>query len=408
MNIDILSPESAPCLYTELLKSTQTGRRHTLPLHQIEGSTYVLDMVKIRENMSILDRVQRESGCEVLLALKGFSTYCAFDEMRPYLAGCCASGLWEARLAREKFGKQVHTYSPAFSDSVIDSIIGYSDHITFNSLSQWNRYRNICREKKSLKCGLRINPECSTGRVPLYDPCAPFSRLGVRAEELALAGEKVWKGISGLHCHTLCQQTTEPLELTLRRIEEKFGAWLGRLEWFNFGGGHHITREDYDVDHLISLVKEFSERWQLKVYLEPGEAHVLDAGCLVASVLDVIHNGMDIAILDVSATSHMPDVLEMPYRPPVTNSGNPGEFRYTYRLGSPSCLSGDIIGDYSFKKPLKVGDRIVFEDQAQYTMVKTTNFNGIQHPSIAMWDSETGHYEVSRQFTYDDFVSRLG
>ncbi len=381
---------------------------HDLPLEKIEGSSYVIDLAKIRYNMRILDRVQKEAGCEILLALKGFSTIAVFPEMRQWLAGCCASGLWEARLAREEFGKQVHTYSPGYSPSTFDEILELSDHLTFNSLSQWRTFREVCRAAPAKKVGLRINPECSTGHVPLYDPCAPYSRLGVRAEEIEKAGDEILEGLTGLHSHTLCQQTTEPLELTIRAIEEKFGKWLSRMDWFNFGGGHHITRSDYDVDHLISLVKSFSKRWGLHVFLEPGEAHVINTGYLVTTVLDVINNGMDLAIIDVSATSHMPDILEMPYRPPLRDAGEPGEKPFTYRLGSPSCLAGDVFGDYSFDKPLKVGDNLVFEDQAQYTLVKTSYFNGIQHPAISIWDSETGEFYVTRKFDYSDFLNQKG
>jgi carboxynorspermidine decarboxylase len=381
---------------------------HDLPLEKIEGSSYVIDLARIRHNMRILDRVQKEAGCEILLALKGFSTISVFPEMRPWLAGCCASGLWEARLAREEFGKQVHTYSPGYSPSTFAEIFELSDHLTFNSLSQWRTFREVCLAYPLKKVGLRINPECSTGPVPLYDPCAPFSRLGVRADELEAAGDEIFDGLTGLHSHTLCQQTTEPLELTIRAIEKKFGRWLSQLDWFNFGGGHHITRSDYDVDHLIALVKDFAKRWGLRVYLEPGEAHVINAGYLVTTVLDVIENGMDLAIIDISATSHMPDILEMPYRPPLRDAGEPGEKAFTYRLGSPSCLAGDVFGDYSFDHPLKIGDKLVFEDQAQYTLVKTSYFNGIQHPAISIWDSETGEFYVTRIFDYSDFLNQKG
>lgn len=378
-----------------------------LPFDKIEGSSYVLDLAAIRRNMRILERIQQESGCEILLALKGFSTVAAFDTMRPFLAGCCASGLWEAKLGREHFGKQVHTYSPAYTDRTFGEIAELSDHITFNSVSQWRHFQERCNADDSIKTGLRINPECSTGEVAIYDPCAPFSRLGIRAKEIAEAGPSFLEGITGFHCHTLCQQYSGPLEKTLRAVEENYGDWLGDLEWFNFGGGHNLTHSDYDLEHLISLVKAFSEKWGVHVYLEPGESQVYQTGFLVSTVLDIVHNEMDIAILDVSATSHMPDVLEMPYRAPLKDSGLPNEKNYTYRLGTPSCLAGDIIGDYSFDQPLKIGDRLVFEDQAQYTMVKTTFFNGVQHPSISVWDSETGHFEVAKTFTFEDFLNHL-
>ncbi len=405
MSIDLLSFDSTR---PPLIPAEPDTAPHVLPLDRVDGPTYIIDLEILRRNMAIIDRVQRESGCHALLALKGFSTFAAFDTMRPTLAGCCASGLWEARLGREKFGKQVHSYAPAFSPGDMAEIIDHSDHITFNSVHQWATYRGQCSHKPSLKTGLRINPECSTGSVPLYDPCAPQSRLGVKADQLPLPSDPLLQGITGFHSHTLCQQTTQPLEKTIHAIEERFGRWLPRLDWFNFGGGHHITRSDYDVDHLITLLSDFARKWNLQTYIEPGEAHVYGAGYLVATVLDIVDNDISIAILDVSATSHMPDVLEMPYRPPVTGAGLADEKAFTYRFGSSSCLSGDIVGDYSFDRPLHVGDRIVFEDQAQYTMVKTTFFNGIKHPSIATWDTITGDYQVTRDFTYDDFVSRLG
>ncbi len=358
--------------------------------------------------MQVMQRIQKESGCRVLLALKGFSTFSVFDEMRPYLAGCCASGVWEARLAREKFGGEVHSYSPAFSRADIPEILELSDHVVFNSINQLQQFQDQTIDA-GVEVGLRINPEYSTGSVGMYDPCAAFSRLGARADEIGTThSDSLLRHLSGFHCHTLCQQTSEPLEKTLGVVEERFGKWLPDLKWFNMGGGHHITRPDYDVDHLIQLIRDFQDRWDLRVYLEPGEAHVYDAGYLVANVLDIVENGTRIAILDVSATSHMPDVLEMPYRPPLEGSGLPGEKAHTYRLGSSSCLSGDIIGDYSFTFPLHVGDRLIFSDQAQYTMVKSTFFNGIRHPAIAAWDPDTGKTEVFREFGYDDFVSRLG
>ncbi len=378
-----------------------------LPIQDLPTPCYVIDLVKLRSNMQFLDRIQHRANCNILLALKGFATWSVFEHMSPYLAGCCASGVWEAQLAREKFGREIHAYAPAFTPEDVTELLGFTDHLTFNSLSQWNRFRSEALShprSHEVEFGLRINPQCSTGKVPLYDPCAPHSRLGITAEQLASAD---LNGITGLHCHTLCQQNSTALEFTLAAIEEQFAPWLPKMRWFNMGGGHHITKPDYDADLLVKLVRDFSQRWDLQVYLEPGEAHVVDAGYLVASVLDVIHNGMDIAILDISATAHMPDVLEMPYRPPVSNSGKPGEKPFTYRLGAPTCLSGDVMGDYSFDKPLEPGDRIVFEDQAQYTMVKTTMFNGIKHPAIATWNSETGEVSVVKEFGYEDFRDRL-
>lgn len=376
-------------------------------LQEFPSPCYVLDLAQLRMNMRLLHYIQKEAKCSILLALKGFATWSAFDHMTPFLSGCCASGVWEARLAREKFGGEVHTYAPAFTDEDVHELLQITDHLTFNSLSQWLHFRDqVLTHKRSrhMKFGLRINPEASTSSYALYDPCAPMSRLGIRSSQLKGADVA---GITGFHSHTLCQQGVDALETTLCAIEEKFSSWLPQLQWVNLGGGHHITREDYDVGRLIKVLKRFSRKWNLKVYLEPGEAHVYKAGCLVASVLDIVENGMDIALVDVSATAHMPDVLEMPYRPPLANSGEPGEKPHTYRIGSTTCLSGDIIGDYSFDQPLKAGDRILFEDQAQYTLVKTTMFNGIKHPAVALWDSDLDELRVVREFGYEDYCSRL-
>jgi len=398
-----------PAPKSRQLPATRSLRVDGLPpLVELPSPCFVLDLVKIRRNMRLLDYIQQETGCKILLALKGFSTFSAFPHMKPFLAGCCASGVWEARLGREEFGGEVHTYSPAFAPKDMHEILDLSDHVTFNSLNQWKHYRKqILNHPRGLdvEFGLRINPEHSTGKYAMYDPCAVGSRLGIRAEQLR--GEDL-SGLNGFHCHTLCQQTTIPLEATLRAVEEKFGRWLPQMKWFNMGGGHHITRSDYDVEHLISLVNDFQDRWDLQVYLEPGEAHVLSAGYLIASVLDIVDNDKQIAILDVSATAHMPDVLEMPYTPPLANAGKPGEKAYDYRLAAATCLSGDVIGDYSMDQPLEIGDRIVFRDQAQYTLVKTTTFNGIKHPAIALWDAEEAQLEVVREFGYEDFRSRLG
>lgn len=376
-------------------------------LQEFPSPCYVLDLAQLRKNMRLLNHIQSEANCSILLALKSFATWSAFDQMSPFLSGCCASGVWEARLGREKFGGEVHTYAPAFTDEDVSELLQITDHLTFNSLSQWFHFRTqVLTHKRSrhMKFGLRINPEASTSSYALYDPCAPMSRLGIRSSQLKGAD---MAGITGFHSHTLCQQGVDALETTLHAIEEKFSFWLPQLQWINLGGGHHITREDYDVNRLIKVLKRFSGKWNLKVYLEPGEAHVYKAGYLVASVLDIVENEMDIALVDVSATAHMPDVLEMPYRPPLAGSGEAGEKTHTYRIGSTTCLSGDIIGDYSFDQPLKAGDRILFEDQAQYTLVKTTMFNGIKHPAIALWDPDLGELRVVREFGYEDFRSRL-
>jgi carboxynorspermidine decarboxylase len=360
----------------------------------------------LTRNLEILAGVRERCGARVLLALKAFAMFDQFGLIRRYLDGACASGLYEARLGREEFGKEVHTFSPAYTEEEFGDILGLSDHVIFNSFSQWRRFKPVgMGHAGECKFGLRINPEHSEAAVALYDPCAPMSRLGIRRAEFD--GQDLF-GISGLHFHTLCEQNADALERTLAAVEKRFGDLLPGLEWVNFGGGHHITRRDYDRDLLCRLVSGFREKFGVEVYLEPGEAVALNAGVLVASVQDVVRNETDIAILDVSATCHMPDVLEMPYRPEVAGGAGPGEKPHTYRLAGPSCLAGDVIGDYSFDQPLTVGDRLLFMDMGHYTMVKTTMFNGVKHPAMAVWDPASGGVRVVRRFTYEDFRSRLG
>ncbi|MBR5896622.1 MAG: carboxynorspermidine decarboxylase, partial [Lachnospiraceae bacterium] len=317
-----------------------------------------------------------------------------------YLDGTTASGLYEARLGREEFKGEVHVFSPAYRDDEFDEIVSTVDHIVFNSVAEVNRYRERCAGKS---IGLRVNPECSTQETAIYDPCAPSSRLGTTLENF---DESVLEYIDGLHFHTLCEQGADALEVTLKAFEEKFGKYLNGLKWVNFGGGHHITRDDYDRELLVKLISEFKERYGVEVYLEPGEAIALNAGYLVTKVLDVVHNGMNIAILDTSAACHMPDVLEMPYRPPLFNSGVAGEKAYTYRLSSATCLAGDVIGDYSFDNPIKRGDTLVFEDMAIYSMVKNNTFNGMRLPDIGAIDCD-GQYRIIKSFGYEDFKERL-
>lgn len=375
---------------------------------RVQSPCYVVDEVAIEENLKILARVQSESGAKVLLALKAFSMFSLAPLVMRYLHGVCASGLNEARLGREEFGGEVHTYSAAYRPQDFDQILDLSNHVVFNSFSQWEKYKNKAlatqKEKPHLKFGLRINPEHSEGATPIYDPCAPCSRMGI---PIAAFESQDLTGISGLHFHTLCEQDFAPLERTLDVVEEKFAAYLPDLEWINFGGGHHITRKDYQVDALIERVRQFSRKYNVQVYLEPGEAIALKCGIFVAEVLDTLYNNMPIAILDASATCHMPDVLEMPYRPVITGAGEPDEKAHTYRLGGPSCLAGDVIGDYSFDKPLQTGQRLTFEDMAIYTMVKNTTFNGINLPDIAIWNSKTDALRIVKQFGYADFRDRL-
>ncbi|MDF1579049.1 MAG: carboxynorspermidine decarboxylase [Desulfobulbales bacterium] len=362
---------------------------------------YLVERERIEANCRVLAGVSTRTGCKILLALKGFAMFSLFPLIRQHLDGVCASGLLEARLGREEFGREVHTFSPAFRDEEFDEIAGLSDHLVFNSLSQWRKYR---ARTGGRQVGLRINPEYSEVATPLYNPCAPGSRLGIRAADLA--GHDL-TGIDGLHFHVMCEQGADTLERVLAQVEEKFGHLLPEMKWLNFGGGHHITRPDYDVELLCRLIERFRDRYDLQIYLEPGEAVALNAGVLIASVLDIVNNEINIAILDTSAEAHMPDVLAMPYRPEVIGAGKPGKYHHTYRLAGNTCLAGDVIGDYSFPEPLKPGDRLIFTDMAHYTMVKNTTFNGINLPTIALYDKRCNAVEIVREFGYPDFKSRL-
>ncbi|MEK0286387.1 carboxynorspermidine decarboxylase [Caldifermentibacillus hisashii] len=364
---------------------------------------YVVDEKLLENNLKILNGVMERTGAKIVLAQKAFSLFKLYPLLAKYLNGTTASGLYEARLGYEEMGKENHVFSPAYRDDEMDEIVLICDHIIFNSFSQLEKFKDKVL-KAGKKVGLRINPECSTqdGHA-IYDPCSPGSRLGVTVDQFL---PELLEGVSGLHFHTLCQQNADDLETTLHAVEENFGQWLPQMEWINFGGGHHITREDYDIPLLEKCIKRMQDTYGLEVYLEPGEAVALNAGYLVTTVLDTIKNGIDIAILDTSATCHMPDVLEMPYRPPLFESGEPGEKLYTYRLGGPTCLAGDIIGDYSFDQPLKPGDRLIFGDMAIYTMVKNTTFNGMPLPTIAI-KKKDGDCEIIRQFGYEDFKMRL-
>ncbi|MFA6636420.1 MAG: carboxynorspermidine decarboxylase [Candidatus Omnitrophota bacterium] len=365
---------------------------------------YVVDESLLKKNLEVLSRVQKISGVRIILALKGFAMFSTFPLIKKYLEGVSASSLNEARLGREEFGKEVHVCAPAYREDEFGELLRYADHIVFNSVPQWNRFKEQLKKNPKVKAGLRINPEHSEVRVPLYDPCSPGSRLGITLKEFAMAD---LDGITGLHFHTLCELNSDSLERTLEVFENKFANVIGKMEWVNFGGGHHITRHDYDVDRLCGAIKKFREKYPVTVYLEPGEAIALNTGYLVSSVLDVMRNEIDIAILDTSAAAHMPDVLEMPYRPEIQGAGKPGEFEYTYRLGGMSCLAGDIIGDYSFKEPLKPGDRLVFLDMAHYTMVKNNTFNGVALPSIGIYYPEKNETRIVRKFDYSDFRNRL-
>lgn len=362
---------------------------------------YLVERERIAGNCQILSSVRSRTGCKILLALKGFAMFSLFPLIGRYLDGVCASGLNEARLGREEFGGEVHTFSPAFREDDFAEIVCLSDHLVFNSWSQWRKFGPTASGRQT---GLRINPGYSEVETALYDPCAPKSRLGILAEDLA---GKDLAGIDGLHFHVMCEQGADTLERVLEHVERKFGHLLGDMQWLNFGGGHHITRMGYDVDLLCSLIDRFQQRYGLQVYLEPGEAVALEAGVLIASVLDLVKNETEIAILDTSAEAHMPDVLAMPYRPHIIGSGLPGVFPHTYRLAGNTCLAGDVIGDYSFPEPLLPGRRLIFTDMAHYTMVKNTTFNGINLPSIAIYDAEIDAVEMVREFGYQDFRTRL-
>ncbi len=368
--------------------------------------SYVIDEGALEENLKILKQVKDETSCVVLLALKAYAAWKTFPLVSKYLDGVCASSVNEARLGREKFGKKVYTFAPAYDDRDIVEHLLYSDHIIFNSFSQWMKYRDtILQSGKDIDCGIRINPESSGIESDIYNPCALGSRMGVTVAEFK-KHESELDGICGLHFHALCEQGVDALEEVLKRVEENFGAYLPLMKWVNFGGGHHITRKDYDVAKLIRLIKAFKEKYKVQVIFEPGEAIGLNAGVLVATVLDLIENDGKIAILDTSAEAHVPDVLGMPYRPAVLGAGKRGEKAYDYTFGGVTCLSGDSFGTYSFDKELKVGDRVVFLNMAIYTMVKSTTFNGIRMPEIVIMDAQ--HQIIhTRKFGYSDYLSRL-
>ena len=373
-------------------------------IDQIPSPSYVLDERLLIRNLEILKGVQDKTGCKILLAQKGFSMYSTFPLVGQYLKGVTSSSLFEARLGREEMGSEVHIFSPAYRDDEFDEIMALCDHIVFNSFAQWNRYRQkVQNAGKKISCGLRINPEYSETEPEIYNPCAPNSRLGIT---LANFRPEQLEGIEGLHFHTMCEQNADPLERTLDVVEEKFGPYLHQMKWLNFGGGHHITRPDYDIDTLIRCIQRMRDKYELEIYLEPGEAIALNTGYLVCTVLDLIENGMQLGILDTSAACHMPDVLEMPYRPNIIGAGLPSEKPYTYRFGGPTCLSGDIIGDYSFDEPLAIGDKLVFCDMAHYTMVKNNTFNGMNLPAICTYHAD-GTMEVVKEFGYENFKARL-
>ncbi|KNY26680.1 carboxynorspermidine decarboxylase [Pseudobacteroides cellulosolvens] len=365
---------------------------------------YIVDERLLIKNLETLNKVQERTGCNILLALKGFSMFSVFPTVGKYLKGITSSSLFEARLGYERMGKEVHIYAPAYIDEEFDEIVKYCDHIVFNSFDQWKRFKDKVKNAgKKIECGIRVNPEYSEIETPIYNPCYKYSRLGVtlpnfKPDEL--------DGIDGLHFHTMCEQNSDTLERTIKVVDEKFGEYIKKMKWINLGGGHHITRPDYDIETLVKSIMFFKDKYGVDVYLEPGEAIALNTGYLVAKVLDIVNNGMNIAILDTSAACHMPDVIEMPYRPNIIGAGKPEEYPHTYRFGGLTCLAGDIIGDYSFKEPLKPGDRLVFCDMAHYTMVKNNTFNGVNLPSIALYTEKDG-IKIVKRFGYEDFEGRL-
>ncbi|WP_461204830.1 carboxynorspermidine decarboxylase [Clostridium sp. DL1XJH146] len=375
-----------------------------IDFNKVPTPCYVVDERLLQKNLEKLKRVQDETGCKILVALKGFSMYHTFPQIAKVLAGVTSSSLNEAKLGFEEMKKEVHIYAPAYHNREIDEIIGYVDHMVFNSFDQLDRFKEKLDNVKDryIQRGIRINPQYSEIKTPIYDPCYRGSRLGVTLDQF---DKSRLDEIDGIHFHTMCEQNSDTLERTLEVVEEKFGDFLGNMKWLNFGGGHHITREDYDIDRLIKSINYMKNKYKVDIYLEPGEAIALNTGFLVTEVLDIVHNELDVAIVDTSAACHMPDVIEMPYRPEIIGAGKPEEKKYTYRLGGMTCLAGDIISDYSFDEPLKIGDRLVFTDMAHYTMVKNNTFNGINLPSIAV--ANDGGVKIIKSFGYEDYKRRL-
>jgi len=370
----------------------------------LQTPCWLLDETLLKNNLEILKYIKDKSGAKILLALKGYALYQSFDLISRYLDGCCASGLNEALLAHEEFGKEIHTYSPAFKEDNFEQIAQISNHIVFNSPNQVFKYAKKAKEiNPNLSLGLRVNPEFSQAPKEIYNPCGLYSRLGTTIDNF---DEEVLRYVDGLHFHALCEEDSDALESVLANFETRFGSYIPQMRWINFGGGHHITRDGYDRDKLIKLIQDFKARYSVEVYLEPGEAVGWQTGVLVATVLDIVHNGIDIAILDTSAEAHMPDTIIMPYRADVRDTDKANIKAHTYRLAGNSCLAGDIMGDYSFDKPLVIGDKIIFEDQIHYTMVKATTFNGIELPSIAI-QREDGTIDIVKEFGYKDFKDRL-
>jgi len=374
--------------------------------NQVETPCYLMSEDVIERNCMLLDSVQQRTGAKILLALKAFALPALFPLIGKYLHGICASGPIEAQLGREEFKREVHTYAPAYTAAQMERVIQYSDHILFNSVSQWQAHRDtVAASGRRIETGFRVNPGHAEVEIDLYNPCLPGSRFGLSPEDLE--GIEI-SGISGLHFHALCEQGSDVLARVLKSFEERFGKYIDRMQWVNFGGGHHITRDDYDVDLLCETIIDFRKRHNnIRVYLEPGEAVVLNGGVFVTSVVDTMVNVVDIAIMDCSAETHMPDVLAMPYRPHIVGSKKAGEAEHCYRLGGISCLAGDIIGDYAFEKPLKAGDRMVLTDMALYSFIKNTTFNGVELPSLYSFSSKDNEPKLIKKFGYEAYRSRI-
>lgn len=375
-------------------------------IQQVETPCYLISEDAVRRNCTILDEVQGRTGAKILLALKAFALPAMFPIIREYLHGVCASGPIEAQLGREEFNREVHTYAPAYTSAQLERVSRYSDHVIFNSINQWRTYESVIRRAdRAIEVGLRVNPGHAEVDVDLYNPCLPGSRFGINPDDLV---DVDLSGISGLHFHALCEQDADVLVRVLASFEKRFGKYISRMKWINFGGGHHITRSDYDLELLCSTILDFRKRYNnIPVYLEPGEAVVLNSGVFVTSVIDIMQNGMDIAILDSSAETHMPDVLAMPYRPHILGSDNAQVLPHTYRLGGISCLAGDVIGDYSFAAPLQPGQRLVLTDMALYSFVKNNTFNGVELPAIYTCSGKNNVTNLVRRFTYEDYRSRI-
>ncbi|MDD2286061.1 MAG: carboxynorspermidine decarboxylase [Paludibacter sp.] len=372
--------------------------------NQIPSPCFVLDEVKFRNNLELIRSVKDQAGIEIILAFKAFAMWSTFPIVREYIPCSTASSLAEARLAFEEMGSPAHTYAPAYSDKEFDEIMQYSSHITFNSLAQFEKFYPRT-QFYNISCGLRINPEFSDVGTDLYNPCSPGSRLGIIAEKL---GDRLPAGVEGLHFHTLCESNSFDLERTLLVVEQKYGHLFSQIKWLNMGGGHLMTREGYNTEHLIQVLKAFKAKHpHLQLILEPGSAFAWRTGDLVATVLDIVENkGVKTAMLDVSFSCHMPDCLEMPYKPAIVGATDAVPGKPTYRMGGNSCLAGDFYGDWSFDKPLQAGDRIIFEDMIHYTMVKTTMFNGVSHPSIGIWTKDN-EFKLVREFGYEDYKNRM-